>query len=467
MRIRTRQLQAQKGELQSEYQQAYKAWPWQAPRKSIKPPSKNNKDSVHGVNISSTMRTTNQVVFVPHKPSTRTKSHAPKREYKRGKTKMVTDTTYDIDYKCKEASRRPPCKPKEQNHKPSVRKPFNTVSAYEATYTKWTPEEQKGCTAEIKIPKNNLNVLQVQFKGTTTVQDDFKPHENVQPAKSMRPTEKSHTSTKPFIQDQTTHQTDFAPKPPQQPREAFKPKEEQKAPSNSNGNGRYDYLTIMMRDFPEHVGHKPEESYKPKKGYRPTGTKLDDKTTQRMAFKAWPIPPRERQPWAERPAYKYQKGKLCLHTSYQDDFTDPCSIMPQAFEKCRAAPCRYENNLGAGESGPFDDRTEYKSKFVAWDGAKRAGSYKLVEEYSPPKTKFVGESIFHSHFKGEPAPPAKSCRPPQRPHSSSGKSMHFESTYRTNFRRPVSCPVGKVLSSEDVVGDEDKKAAVRPHSADK
>ena len=43
--------------------------------------------------------------------------------------------------------------------------------------------------------------------------------------------------------------------------------------SNDGGNsvGRYDYLTIMKRDFPEHVGHKPEGNYKPKQGYKPTG----------------------------------------------------------------------------------------------------------------------------------------------------------------------------------------------------
>ena len=105
------------------------------------------------------------------------------------------------------------------------------------------------------------------------LQNDYKPHENVPPAKSMRPKEKSHTSKSPF-EAQTTHQTDFAPKPPQQPREPFRPKEEHERPSSKVG--RFDYLTIMKRDFPEHVGHKPDGNYKPKQSYKPTGKRDKD-----------------------------------------------------------------------------------------------------------------------------------------------------------------------------------------------
>ena len=103
----------------------------------------------------------------------------------------------------------------------------------------------------------------------------------------MRPEEKSHTSKSPF-EAQTTHQTDFAPKPPQQPREPFIPKEEHKRPSSKVG--RFDYLTIMKRDFPEHVGHKPDGNYKPKQIYKPTGKErqwlMFDRCHQRLSS-AW------------------------------------------------------------------------------------------------------------------------------------------------------------------------------------
>ena len=81
---------------------------------------------------------------------------------------MVTDTTYDIDYTRKEASRRLPCKPAEK--KVSSGKPFNSTTAYETTYKKWTPEEQKECKSEVKKRKDNLNVVKVQFEGTSTIQ---------------------------------------------------------------------------------------------------------------------------------------------------------------------------------------------------------------------------------------------------------------------------------------------------------
>ena len=93
-----------------------------------------------------------------------------------------------------------------------------------------------------------------------------------------------------------------------------------------------------------------------------------------------------------------------------------------------------------------------------------------VQEYAPPKTQFKGESIFKSHFKGERALPAKSCRPAQRPHSSAGESMHMESTYRSSYRRPVSCPVMEVLGSDTSLSDPDSdvvpdKSRSRPASS--
>ena len=93
----------------------------------------------------------------------------------------------------------------------------------------------------------------------------------------------------------------------------------------------------------------------------------------------------------------------------------------------------------------------------------------VTEEYQPPKTKFTGESTFCSHFKGEKAPPAKSCRPPRRPHTSSGKSMYFETTYRTSFRRPVSCPMIEMLDLDGAAPDSEaeEKITARPQSADK
>ena len=122
------------------------------------------------------------------------------------------------------------------------------------------------------------------FDDQTTHQTDFAPKPPQQPREAFRPTDEykrsPKTATGPF-DDQTTHQTDFAPKPPQQPREAFRPTDEYKRNPAKTATGgdnssnavakRYDYLTIMKRDFPEHTGHKPESSYKPKQGYRPTG----------------------------------------------------------------------------------------------------------------------------------------------------------------------------------------------------
>ncbi|XP_033632543.1 stabilizer of axonemal microtubules 2-like [Asterias rubens] len=443
--IRTRQIQAQLK--QSEYQQAYVAWPWQPRRESMRPTVKKT-----ALTSRPKLKTTNQCTFVSHKTTQRPKASCNKKGYRAPSTKMQAETTYDKDFKEKTASRPAPFKPKEMEV--SSPGPFVSKTVYEKTYTTWTPEELDNSKVKVKVPEDNLKTSNPakRFQATTTVKDDYKHHGNALPAKSTKPAERPLISTVPFA-DETTQRADFTPKSPLVV-EAFKPKEDYKF-----NNTPFDDLTIFRRDFPAHMGVKKEQSYKPKNVYSPSASEFDDRTTQRMAYQAWPLPKREHLPWADRPEYKPNRAKLQLVTSYQSDFEDPSYVIPHALKECRATPYKYANNLGAGESGPFDDRTEYRSTFIAWEGVKRPASYKIIEKFQYPKTPFSGESTFSSHFKGVRASPAKSCRPERRPHSSAGP-LSFDTTYRANFDvrgRPMSCPAPRQSpdrSPDEVENDE-------------
>ncbi|XP_022091697.1 stabilizer of axonemal microtubules 2-like isoform X2 [Acanthaster planci] len=438
--IRARQIQTQ----------AYVAWPWQPRRESMRPVAKKPVPTSRPK-----LKTTNQCTFVAHKTTQRPKATLNRKGYHAPSAKMLTETTYDTDFTEKTASRPAACKPKEAAL--STPSPFDSKTVYEKTYTAWTPEQTKECKVQVKVVEDNLKSGNPgkKFQTTTTVKEDYIDHGNVSPAKSTKPAEKPIQPTARFA-DETTHRADFTPKAPPSV-EVFKPKEEYKFNS-----APFDDLTIFRRDFPEHRGVKKEQSYKPKNDYSPSASEFDDRTTQRMAYQAWPIPKREHLPWAERQGYIPNRGKLQLVTSYQSDFEDPSYLMPKALFKCRATPYKYDNNLGAGESGPFDDRTEYRSTFIAWDGVKRPASYKIIEKYKYPETPFSGESTFTSHFKGVRGPPAKSCRPATRPHSSSAGMISFDTTYRATFDtaaaksqdRPKSCPTQRCSTDSEAAEDE-------------
>ncbi|XP_038065205.1 stabilizer of axonemal microtubules 1-like [Patiria miniata] len=445
--IRTRQIQTQLK--LSEYQEAYVAWPWQPRRESMRPVAKKTVPASRPK-----LKTTNQCAYVAHKTTQRPKATCNKKGYRTPTTKMLTETTYDTDFTKKTASRPAAFKPEETAV--SAPGPFASKTVYEKTYTAWTPKQLEECKVKLQVTEDNLKTGNPgkKFQATTTVKEDYKDHGNVAPAKSTKPAAKPVQSTAPFT-DETTQRADFTPKTPASV-EGFKPAVEYKFNS-----GPFDDLTIFRRDFPEHKGVKKEQSYKPKNDYTPSASEFDDRTTQRLAYRAWPIPKREHLPWADRPGYMPNRAKLQLVTTYQNDFEDPSYLIPKALQKCRATPYKYENNLGAGESGPFDDRTEYRSTFIAWEGVKRPASYKIIEKFQYPKTPFSGESTFSSHFKGVRGLPAKSCRPARRPHSSAAGMISFDTTYRATFDsgpstrdRPKSCPGPRGADSDGGEYDE-------------
>ncbi|PIK58644.1 hypothetical protein BSL78_04418 [Apostichopus japonicus] len=428
--IRTSQVQAQLP--QSEYQEAFKKWSWQAPRKAIRPLASSNK-----ADGPVDLTTTTQAHYVPHKTQRVVKKAPVKTEMKKPSAKMPTTSTYINDFQGKMTSRPPACKPKERPTLTGL--PFNAKSVYQETYIRWKQDEIDIHKVEVKIHQDNLGKAPNEvFEATTTVQDDFKRHENVSPATSMKPAETPHTSSQPF-EDATTHRADFTIKSPST-RQAIKPRQQR----TINTDTKFSDETTFQRDFPTHHGHKPESSYKPKREYFKSDGVFDGRTTQRTAYQRWPIPTREPTPWATKdrsaPLSYQHRAKLNMKTSYQDDFQDPGDIM--SLDKCRGKPYRYyDSNLhngGAGEGSQFDGSTNYTESYIAWKDVRPPKSYKEIEEYRPPIIPFMGESTSRRHYQGIYAPPAKSCKPSVRPQSSPVKGHDSKPITDT---RPASCPV--------------------------
>ncbi|XP_071949293.1 uncharacterized protein [Antedon mediterranea] len=417
----------------SEYQKAYSSLPWQPPRESMRKTS-NRSTTVPFVDVELT--TTYQKTYVPHQAQSRVKK--PPVKYQPPATKLSVASTYDIEFTEKKALPAQSYKPKDK--KVTFRKPFEHTSVTQATYTPFDQEELEHCKRVPHKPEENLKTTGSgeKFTAKTTVQDDFKHHENVTPAKSMRPAEKVVASKEPFTA-KTSQQAEFTPKTVE-PVLMVKPQEQLQKGSKSS---TFDGQTTFRRDFPEHTNHKRQQSYKPRAEYVENDTKFDGRTTQRIAYKAWEVQPKAYIPWAEKnKRAPYVKSKFMSVSSYQDDYRDPGMLIK--LSDCRGEPCKYENNLGAAGE-PFEESTQYKSAYVTWDNVKPAASYKVVQEYKAPTTPLIGKSIFQSHFLGKPAPPAKSCRPELRPHTSSGM-ISMKTTYNTTYqgKRPLSCPAQRL-----------------------
>ncbi|XP_033126517.1 stabilizer of axonemal microtubules 1-like [Anneissia japonica] len=417
----------------SEYQHAYKSWPWQPPRESMRT-TINKSTTVPSVGTE--LATTYQKTYVQHKTNRLDKKS--RAIYQPPATKLNVVSTYDIDFTEKKAVPAQSFKPKEK--KVAFSKPFEHTSVTQATYTPFDRDEIDYCKTVANKPEENLKTGSKEtFTATTTVQDDFRQHENVSPAKSMRPIEKPLASKEPFTAE-TIHHAEFTPKTTE-PAVMVKPQEQL---TKGQKSSPFDGQTTFRRDFPEHKNHKREQSYKPRALYVENETKFDGQTTQRSAYKAWAVQPKAYVPWAEKnKTGPYIKSKFMNVTSYQNDYKNPEILM--TLSKCRGEPCRYDDNLGAGEPVPFEDSTQYKMSFVAWENAKPATSYKIVQEYKIPTTPLMGKSVFQSQFLGAPAKPAKSCRPDPRPRTSSGM-LSMKTTYNTTYqgKRPHSCPAQRL-----------------------
>ncbi|XP_013399430.1 stabilizer of axonemal microtubules 2-like [Lingula anatina] len=419
----------------TEYQLAFKQHDYQPPRESLRPKIRmyDSKRSPRE------MATTYTETYVPHEVNRR--YVAPKKEYVPAQGEVNLHTTYEKEFTPKQGKRALPYKPK--NERELEPPPFNSKTVYQTAYLEIDKDEAQ--KSRSKPMKHNECIVKSdeKFFAVSTVQDDYKQHEAVERRKPIKPAEREPEARDDKFVDVTTYKAEFIRKSPD-PVVAKRPKDHKIAE-----DGKYNTISTVMADYQAHKTYKREASFKPPQEYVVSTALFDSRTTKSMAYKQWPIQPKEIKPWMKKPQYEPSSLVFTKTSSYQDDFT-----VPETLE--RVKPIRPVQNdlhyLGSGDSrAPFSCKTHYREEFLEWEKVLRPASYKVVNKYQPPEEKWHAESIMKSHYQGIYTPPAQICEPPKNNWADISPRARMLSTsiYGETFRgeRPKSCPA-KLLAKE-------------------
>ncbi|XP_070543410.1 stabilizer of axonemal microtubules 2-like [Ptychodera flava] len=359
----------------SEYANKYKGYPGAARRDNFKP----KEEMIKGAGPMDGT-TTHKKDFIPH-PFERPYVHQGE-EYQPLPGDMDMLTSYTRDYPGKRAI---PAKSAKnlQTRKVPLDK-FEADPTYKTDYRKWDiPARDLAKGHHVYRPPS------APFEGQTTFQRDFQP-KRVPLTQSMRPNETAAQSDTPF-DDRTSHRLAYVAHP-HQPRFVRTPENYKQNPN------RFDGLTTHKRDFIEKQAPKPE-SFKPSQAPLHSDHPFDDGTTFRRDYKAWEVrPPQVHVPdeWVK------PKGDIDTLTTFRRDYPAH-HIQPS---KAARPPSRSKF-----ESGPFDDRTNYKTDFRPWDSRPDMRGDPSRKPYERPSVPFEGLSNYQMHYVPKAAPPPRSFAP--------------------------------------------------------
>ncbi|KAK3094813.1 hypothetical protein FSP39_006524 [Pinctada imbricata] len=205
-----------------------------------------------------------------------------------------------------------------------------------------------------------------------------------------------------------------------------------------------------MDDYPKHPAVTKQPPCKPPPSSNHMVSEkgaFDGRTTQSIAYKAWPVSMPEKPKWAIKPEYKRPPAGISFNSTYMFDFRDPGKI-----SRVEAITPSSGNDIikhvdGEGDSG---GNTTYQVSYPEWTGAMPAQTYHQKPVYVPPEKGMEFKSTQRSHFKGEPAERALLCRKTSEHRQiDKDKRMYFRTTYQDTFRdpRPRSCPATFTVST--------------------
>lgn len=400
-----RLFQMRKTEGMSEYQAAYRKYPFQKPRDCVRPTSKKIETGM----ASSLMTTTYKKDFVYHedKDAFKMDSFKPLQGYRPSSARLSDQTIYSLSYqvidkevakKCRPAISKPREAPLTQFKLVLPEKPSgdgDSKSAEEAPKMEVVTEskpciEQTPVVAEVAAPA---------------------PADVTVPQPTSNSTGNKSASTHIVI-------------PGQKP---------QRAPFNG--------MTTAMADFVKHPLTARQSICKPPASstHYDLGP-FDGRTTQSMAYQAWPVAPFAKPSWAIKPKYKRPKGGMPYASTYMTDFVNPKHIVE------RAMPIKPKpgNDIIKHEGGDGNHQscTTYQGHYVAWKGVLPAKTVQIKQLYVPNAGEMDFQSIQRLHFRGVQAERPNLChQSSEHRNLNDNPKMYFNTTYQDTFGRPKSCPV--------------------------
>lgn len=390
----------------SEYQAAYRKYPFQRPRDCVRPMS-NKMDNV----TSSTLMTTTykkDYVFHEDENAFKMENFKPLQSYRPPSARFSDQTIYSLSFQYidKDVARK--CRP-------AIAKPREARrTQFELTVT--------------EKPSGNGDCKPSEDASKTEVVTETKPSVKVQKAESVTPASTDVTVKQAVIE----------------PTGSKAPSTHIAVPGRRLQYAPFNGLTTFMADYVKHPYAPPQPICKPpsSNNHYDLGP-FDGRTTQSIAYKAWPVIPFEKPTWAIKPQYQRPRGGMPFDSTYMADFVNPKHIV----ERAKPIKPKPGNDIIKHEGGDGipDVCTTYQGHYVAWKGAVPAKTFQIKQLYIPNAGEMDFQSIQRLHFRGVQTERPSLChKSSEHRHLNNNQKMYFNTTYQDTFGcrgRPKSCPV--------------------------
>uniref|UniRef100_H2ZJR8 Uncharacterized protein n=1 Tax=Ciona savignyi TaxID=51511 RepID=H2ZJR8_CIOSA len=393
--------------LASEYTTMYAPWPRQE-KYEIRPPS--NGEFIYDSTAKHDMKTMYDANFVEHEATVRTKCLPPKSAHQKlDEQKMNCLSTYDESYKYKKGDRRPPFRPNPADHQTiEGHSHAATMSVNQETYRAYTQREFTGAKRDKIVIEQEQGVFPTDDNAllTTTVQETFRSPSSQSKRQPIIPV----TCTIPNQSKmalQTTHMADYTRKEQSRPASAVPAlKKDRRTFQWKVPGSKLNFTSTVQNDYINHMNVRRPKSFKPLHQYVASDTPFANQTHYNHDFREKPIQGSRPDPW--RP-----EGNLrILDKGLFQDATQYKEAHCQTREPHKRATIIKPKTTHQQRTMKFYDDTSYNVNYRSFETtAGRRDNFKPVRNYTPPDIAFNVSSTAHAHYKGDPAPPSKICKP--------------------------------------------------------
>ncbi len=244
-------------------------------------------------------------------------------------------------------------------------------------------------------PHGNIMNLSSNFPcPLTEYNQQFKKFSG-KPRESLRPPQKRRTYDCK-TEYKTVHSQDYishpiTPTPSRRPTVVYKRPE-----------GKVEGTTEYKKQYQGRWAH-PAAAVRPVDARKDSAGTFDHRSTQRMDFVAFPLPPREFH--GERRLYEPPTEPFDGRSTVQSDFVD--------FGKVDLVPSLKPPQVPKISTDPFDDTTSYRHSFTPLPIPKRF--QRKRQAYTPSHVEFDGTTTFKTDYPTHTGvTPTQSMRPPQK-----------------------------------------------------
>lgn len=400
----------------TEYTVKFKKYENHQPRTMICPP---RKLLAHDGKISSD--TTTREHFVAH-PVTPPVKKLP-ATYKQPEKEMDKTTEYNTKFLGKWQSPTKPILPRRTQKDHTECFNHSTTTAADFLAPPVTPRQVYKAQNAYESPKT-------PFDNLSTAHTDFVDYGTVPLTPSLKPVQKTISSTQPLdglTSYRKTFTTPLMPEKFQKPIKVYAPSKEKLSSS-----------TTSRCAFPKHPITKPPKIKRAQADWdHSSHTPIESCTTNRLHYKAWELPERfSRPPTAFIPPTE----KVSDRTTFKVDYPDYGHVpLIESFK-----PAQKSNE----QVVPLECLTTHNADYKTWENVKRREPISRDKHYEPPEEKFNGITTFKAHYKGEFVPRPPSAKPTERLNTLS-REMDTVTMYKENFSGSgyKPCPVIPILAN--------------------